>query len=418
MPRTPIDGSNGTMDSWLDSSTHTTWLDSQTRALLNFGRRVADPRGGAGWLTDDGSIDPAQPIHTYVTARMTHVYALGSLLGIPGARPIAEQCMDGLRTLLHDDDAGGWFSSADGSGEHGDGKSCYEHAFVLLAASSAVQAGIAGADAFFAEAQQVFLDRFWSESDGLCIDMWDTAFTAPDDYRGLNANMHAVEAMLAAASASGDADWISRSERVCHFVVESSKDRAWRIPEHYDATWQPDLDLNRDQPSHPFKPFGATVGHGFEWARLMLHTEAARDSTSDWLLDAARNLFHRAAADGWSVDGAPGFVYTTDWDGEPVVRDRMHWVAAEAIAAAAALYRRTGDRMYADHYRRWWDYVATVMIDPVDGSWRHQLDERNEPTDTVWSGRPDLYHAIQATLIPRLPLYPMIATAVADGRVR
>ena len=47
-----------------------------------------------------------------------------------------------------------------------------------------------------------------------------------------------------------------------------------------------------------------------------------------WRLD-------RAVRDGWAVDGAPGFAYTTDWAGAPVVRTRMHWVAAEAIGAAA-----------------------------------------------------------------------------------
>jgi len=33
----------------------------------------------------------------------------------------------------------------------------------------------------------------------------------------------------------------------------------------------------------------------------------------------------------------------------------------------------------------------------------------------VWPGKPDLYHAVQATLIPRLPLAPTMATALAKG---
>jgi mannose/cellobiose epimerase-like protein (N-acyl-D-glucosamine 2-epimerase family) len=192
---------------------------------------------------------------------------------------------------------------------------------------------------------------------------------------------------------------------------------AWRIPEHYDSTWTPDLELHRDQPGHPFKPFGATIGHGFEWSRLMVHLEAAIGADGAWLVDAAERLFHRAVDDGWSVDGAPGFVYTTDWSGRPVVRDRMHWVAAEAIGAAAALLRRTGHSDYALWYQRWWDYADTHLIDHVRGSWRHQLDAANRLTSSVWEGKPDLYHAVQATLIPRLPLYPMLATAIARGRV-
>ena len=31
----------------------------------------------------------------------------------------------------------------------------------------------------------------------------------------------------------------------------------------------------------------------------------------------------------------------------------------------------------------------------------------------MWPGKPDLYHAVQATLLPRLPLSPGLARAVA-----
>jgi mannose/cellobiose epimerase-like protein (N-acyl-D-glucosamine 2-epimerase family) len=92
----------------------------------------------------------------------------------------------------------------------------------------------------------------------------------------------------------------------------------------------------------------------------------------------------------------------------------MHWVAAEAIAAAAALHAYTRDKTYADLYRSWWDYVEASVIDHEHGSWFHQLDPANRPTATVWPGKADLYHAFQATLIPRVPLWPMLATAVDE----
>src|SRR5690242_18056761 len=203
---------------------------------------------------------------------MTHTYSLGALLGVPGCAPIAEATLTGLLTRLHDDEHGGWISSVDDNGRRAAGKTCYDHAFVLLAASSAVQAGVPGADGLFAEAQAVFVDQFWRETDGLCVDSWDSTFSTVDDYRGVNANMHAVEAMLATAAVTKDPQWISRSQRICGFVADMARAHQWRIPEHYDASWRPDLELNRQQPHHQFKPFGATVGHGLEWARLMLHT--------------------------------------------------------------------------------------------------------------------------------------------------
>jgi hypothetical protein len=35
----------------------------------------------------------------------------------------------------------------------------------------------------------------------------------------------------------------------------------------------------------------------------------------------------------------------------------------------------------------------------------------------VWTGKPDTYHALQATLIPRLPLTPTLAAALRDGEL-
>ncbi len=279
-----------------------------------------------------------------------------------------------------------------------------------------MQAGLPGGPELLEDAQRIFLDRFWDDAAGLCVDTWDTGFTTLDPYRGLNANMHAVEAMLSVASVTGDRSWVGRALRICRFVTDVAKTHTWRIPEHYDTAWTPQLDYHRDRPDDPFKPFGATVGHGLEWSRLLLHAEAAGPpGTEPGLADAAAELFDRAVSDGWHADGEPGFVYTTDWDGTPVVRDRLHWVLAEAINAAAALHCRTGQSRYAELYRSYWDYADRFFIDHERGSWRHQLAPDGTPDDTVWAGKPDTYHALQATLVPRLPLYPMLATAIAQG---
>ena len=129
------------------------------------------------------------------------------------------------------------------------------------------------------------------------------------------------------------------------------------------------------------------------------------------------SLFESAVREGWAVDGADGFVYTVDWTGRPVVRERMHWVVAEATAAAAALHAATGDPSYADWYRTWWQYIDACFRDLDHGSWRHELSPDNRPSSTTWQGKPDLYHAFQATLLPRLPLSPTLAQALADGRL-
>ena len=391
-------------------------LTAELGRLLDFGVRFATPRGSA-WLASDGSPDPSQPTFTYVTARMTHVYCLGALLGRPGDRELAAAGLAGLQGPLRDREHGGWFARIDPSGAVVGDKECYTHAFVVLAASSGVVAGLPGARALLDEALQTWLRRFLVPADGMFLDAWDAGFTVASPYRGVNANMHAVEALLAAADATDDPSLRDLALGISHRVaLEFAEPHGWRIPEHFDEAWRPQLEHHRDEPAHPFQPYGATVGHGLEWSRLLVELEAALgDGAPDWLTMSAVQLFDRAVADGWDVDGAEGFVYTTDWSGRPVVRDRMHWVVAEGIAAAATLHQRTGEARYADLAEQWWDYTERYLIDRERGSWQHQLDADNEPTDTVWPGKPDLYHAVQAVVVPRLPLAPTAARALREG---
>ena len=56
------------------------------------------------------------------------------------------------------------------------------------------------------------------------------------------------------------------------------------------------------------------------------------------------------------------------------------------------------------------------MLDHVHGSWFHQLDQNNQLMGTVWPGKPDLYHAVQATLIPLYTADLSIAPAVKEDK--
>jgi sulfoquinovose isomerase len=393
-------------------------LATECDRLLDFGRHFPHPLGGAAWLDAQGQPDLSRPAYTYITARMLHVYAVGHLLGRPGDgdADLAAQALGGLTGRLRDGANGGWLTSIDAAGNSPDEKACYSHAFVVLAASSGAVADVPGARGLLSEALDVWQQRFFDDAAGMFVDSWNGAFTELDNYRGVNANMHGVEALLAAADVTGDdglrTSALGISRRV---ALEFAEPHSWRIPEHFGPDWQPRLEHNRDRPDDQFQPYGATVGHGLEWSRLLLHLEASLADPPGWLLPAAQGLFDRAVADGWAVDGADGFVYTTDWDGTPVVRDRMHWVLAEAVAAAAALRTRTGDDRYAEQAATWWAYAERYLIDRTYGSWHHQLDSNNHVIETVWPGKPDLYHAVQATLIPRLPLAPTMATALAKG---
>jgi mannose/cellobiose epimerase-like protein (N-acyl-D-glucosamine 2-epimerase family) len=394
---------------------HRAWLSEQTRRQLDFGRSFPHPAGGAAWLDSHGRPDLSRPVFTWITARMAHVYALGELSGVPGCDALADTALDALTGRLLDHQHGGWVSSISGDGEVDGTKAAYSTAFVLLAGATATVAGRPAGPRLLELADEVLETRFRTER-GLYAERWDRDWTTLDGYRGVNANMHMVEASLAAAGATDDDTHLERALAISTVVVDDwARANQWRVPEHFDAHWQPLPDHHRDQPDHPFEPFGATVGHGIEWSRLVVELRAALgDRAPAWMLPAAESLYARAVSDGWAVDGHDGFVYTTDWDGTPVVRERMHWVVCEAICAAAALHEATGDPAYDDQYRTWWDHAVARWISPGDGSWQHELAPDLTPSDAVWPGRPDLYHSIHATLLPRLPLGTSAARALRE----
>jgi mannose/cellobiose epimerase-like protein (N-acyl-D-glucosamine 2-epimerase family) len=399
---------------WSALASHRRWLDDQAAALTRFASQSVRPQGGFWWLDDAGRADPEEPLHTWIACRMTYVFALANLRGEPGAGPIVDHGVLALRTLLRDKRNGGWYGSVGLGGSPVDAtKAAYPHAFVVLAAATAAVAGRPDSAQLLDDALEVVSTRFWDDAASRTFESFAVDWSSPEPYRGANSSMHMVEAFLAAGDATGDPAWYDRALRICaHLIHEVAVAHRFRLPEHYTANWQPILDYHFQRPGDPFRPFGVTIGHLLEWARLLLHVEVAVAAPPPWLLADAQRLFDTAVSLGWAVDGADGFVYTVGWDDRPVVRARMHWVIAEAIAAAAVLRERTRDLRYEAWYRTFWDYARRFVIDPDRGSWHHELDPCNQPASAVWRGKPDVYHAYQATLLPQGRLAPTLARAI------
>ena len=384
---------------WLQDTAHRAFLTDDARRQLAFFDRSLRGDGGFDALAWDGSALPRGAQELHVTTRMVHSYVLAGRIGHPDAGRMVDAGMAHLWDRHRDAEHGGyvWGVAPDGGVGRGE-KLAYGHVFVLLAASSATIAGHPDAGRLMDDIRAVIEARFWDEDAGRLREEFGRDWSRISGYRGMNANMHGVEGMLAAFEATGVRVWLDRARRVLAFFTdEVAAAWDWRIPEHYREDWSVDPDYAGDP---MFRPKGTTPGHSLEWARLALQGWDLAGRPDDGTPDRARRLTLRALEDAWRDDG--GLVYTLE-GGAPARRERLWWPVTEGIGALAALLKIGGGEGVEEWYRPLWRHAAEAHVDRDRGGWYPAIDEDGRPTDGVFEGKPDLYHALQADLFPLVP---------------
>ena len=282
-------------------------LGAERERLLGFARGARVP-GGFAWLDDDGRPEPRPP-ELWITTRMTHVFALGELLGEPDCAAFADHGLEAIATAFADADHGGWRAQAGVPG-----KAAYDHAFVLLAGASAAIAGRPGAAALLEQAaardRRALLGRGRGRLPRVVGRRVAGARAVPRRERehahGRGVPRRRRRHGRAALGGARPADRRA-ADRPRGASARAGASQSTSAPD-----WRPLPDYNADRPNDRFRPFGHTPGHALEWARLLLGLRAALPDPPDWLLEAPPALFDRALADGWDEGG---FVYTTDGDG-------------------------------------------------------------------------------------------------------
>ena len=345
------------------------FLRSHVESILAFYEPVAfDPAGGFfHHFLDDGTVYDRQTRHLVSSTRFVFNYANAFLQ--TGRSHYRDWAAHGLRYLeTHHRTARGHYLWQLKAGDIEDGRAmAYGHAFVILAAAWAARVGIAGANEMMGSCWNFMEDRFFETEHGAYADEWSADLSTRDGYRGQNANMHTVEALIAAFETSGETLYLDRADSLAHkFTVELAADADGQVWEHYDNGWRHDWTYNIDRPDDLFKPWGFQPGHQVEWAKLLLQLESHRPA--DWHLNTAISLYDRALERGWdTVHG--GLVYGYAPDGSFADATKYFWVQAEAIATAWRLFSRTGEARYRDDYMRLWDWSWTHLVDHRHGAW-------------------------------------------------
>ncbi|MGY8897526.1 MAG: AGE family epimerase/isomerase [Paraglaciecola sp.] len=272
---------------------------------------------------------------------------------------------------------------------------CYGFAFVILAYSWALRAGIEEAREFLNETWNTMEQHFWDPQAGLYKDQCNSDFSVCDNYRGQNANMHTCEALIAAYEASGEHRFLERATALADKMTnQQAALMGGLIWEHYDLNWQVDLEYNKDDPKNLFRPWGFQPGHQTEWAKLLLFI--AKHDAQPWLIERAKALFDESLAVAWDEEHG-GIFYGFAPDMSICDNEKYFWVQAETMCCAAYLHHHTGDATYLDWYNKIWQYSWQHMVDHQYGAWFRILTHDNQKIDELKSpiGKTD-YHTMGA----------------------
>lgn len=389
------------------------FLRSHIEATMAFYHpRCIDPAGGFfHYFKDDGSVYEARHRHLVSSTRFIFNYAMAYReFGRPEYLHAVHHGLRYLREVHRDPSTGGYAWTLRDHVPEDRTNHCYGLAFVLLAYSTALKAGVTEARAWMNETWQLLEERFWEPGPGLYRDEADAQWNF-SAYRGQNANMHMCEAMLAAFEASGERRYLDRALTLADHMTRRQAQKAdGLVWEHYDEDWNVDWHYHLDDPKHLFRPWGFQPGHQTEWAKLLLVLD--RHVDADWLVPTARHLFDTALARSWDerrggmyYGFAPESLRHPGMSGEPIDNgaafvcddDKYFWVQAESLAAAALLAKRTGDAAYWLWYDRLWGYAWQHMVDHRYGAWYRILDAENRKYDEEKSpaGKTD-YHTMGA----------------------
>jgi len=257
-----------------------------------------------------------------VVARQVYVFAQAHRLGLPDAAAAVELGVEFLRDRARGGD-GGYAQrfSLDGT-TIDETRDLYDHAFVLLALSSA--SGVLPKDRLRQEALALlnYLDTHFTHPSGGYLESLPPALP-----RRQNPHMHLLEALLAAADAFGEDIFLKRADAVVRLFLDRLLDRRHgALPEFFDDALRPSLSEGG---------FAVEPGHHCEWAWL-LHwyarsSPAARPVTAE-IAEACTGLMR--FVDRFGINHRLETVYNEIWQ-DGAIRDAGSrlWPQTERLKA-------------------------------------------------------------------------------------
>ena len=374
------------------------FLEDHIKNILSFYEKNSFDKNGGFFniFLNDGSVLDKKNRHLVSSTRFVFNYANAYLM--TKNKKYKNLCIHGLQFIItkHRNLNTNHFLWQISEEKVVDGRAmAYGYAFVILAGSFAYKIGIDKGKDLVDEAWNFMEKFFWEEKYSAYADELSTNLEILDSYRGQNANMHAVEAFIAAYEAFKDKKFLDRANLITqNFVLNLASKSQNQIWEHYNRFWEIDWDYNKDKPDDVFKPWGFQPGHQVEWAKLLLQLN--EHSPEDWKIEKSIYLFDLGIK--MSLDKkCGGLVYGYSPNGKFSNDNKYFWVQAEALAASWRLYRITNNIDYYNFYMSLWNWCWKNFVDHKYGAWFNILTREGKQIDKIKSplGKTD-YHTMGA----------------------
>ena len=376
----------------------TNFLKDHILKILSFYNKNSFDKNGGFFnvFLNDGSIFDKKNRHLVSGSRFVFNYANAYLM--TKDNKYKELCNHGLEFIInqHRNINTNHFSWQITNEKVVDGRAmAYGYAFVILAGSFAFKIGIKEGKELAEEAWNFMNKYFWEEKYSAYADELSPDLKILNPYRGQNANMHTVEALIAAYEIFKEKKYLDRANLIAQqFAVNLASQSQNQIWEHYDSSWKIDWEYNKDKPDDVYRPWGFQPGHQVEWSKLLLQLNM--HSPEDWKIERSIYLFEKGTT--MSIDKEyGGLVYGYSPDGNFTNDNKYFWVQAEALAASWRLYKITNKKDYYNFYISLWEYCWKNFVDHKYGAWFNILTRKGKQIDKIKSplGKTD-YHTMGA----------------------
>ncbi len=255
--------------------------------------------------------------------------------------------------------------------------------------------------------------RFWEAQHGAIAEEFNADWSPIAPYHGQNSNMHLTEALMAAFEATGEREYLEKAEQIADLIINRrARENGFRVAEHFDADWNVDKAYAGDP---MFRPPGTTPGHWLEWARLVLQLWALGGKQHAWMPEAARSAVPRSRSPSAGTRSTAASSTTSTGTTCPTSATSSGGRPREGIGAAAFLIAHRPSEFHETWYRKIWDVIARHHLDEQNGGWFEQLSEDMRPANSLFPGKGDIYHALQACLIPLYPAEGSVTKGIIEA---